>query len=662
MTGEPFSMLMSRFVVRKAVDLPPRLPLRGSLDLTYRCANDCRHCWLRLPPDAREAKEEMSFEEIARLVEEARAMGCREWTVSGGEPLLRPDFPEILDLLNRRAAWYTLNTNGTLITPPVARLLRHKGTKLVALYGATAEVHDAVTRIPGSFEALRRGIACLREAGAGFTVQIVPLRTNIHQYEDMIRLAESWSPSWRLGATWLYLSASGDPARDRDIAAERLDPAKVAELDLLPLPGGPWLEAGRDEGPVCANAPAGGGLYAACLAGRRDFHIDPYGKMSFCSFVKDPALRFDLRRMSFAEAWDERLPALASAVRPTAAYGHGCGSCDLRADCKWCPVFAYLETRDHSAKVDYLCRIAHETRRLKADRAGSHSRRFRVAGLALAVESDLPFREETLEPELELFRDASDGPADIHLRLHFALPDIAGRDFGEPTLRRPPWTIYRKGSAWIYVGDAGAADGPPFRVMVLNNEHTRGEIYSPSAEAFERGGLGSLALLPSDQIILARALPFFGGAFVHAAGVVIRGQGLVFAGPSESGKSTVVKMIGGRGEVLCDDRVVVRREEGGFRVHGTWSHGEVRSVSPASAPLRAVLFLRQADGNRIEPLSDPRAILRDFLPRLVRPLVSSDWWALALELAEELVGRVPFYDLHFDRSGAAVDLLEGILG
>ncbi|MCK7525090.1 MAG: hypothetical protein MZV64_49535 [Ignavibacteriales bacterium] len=43
-------------------------------------------------------------------------------------------------------AWYTLNTNGTLITPAIARLLRRTGTKLVALYGATAAVHDAVTR------------------------------------------------------------------------------------------------------------------------------------------------------------------------------------------------------------------------------------------------------------------------------------------------------------------------------------------------------------------------------------------------------------------------------------------------------------------------------------------------------------------------------------
>jgi len=136
---------MSRFVVRKEVASLPRAPLLGTLDLTYRCANDCRHCWLRLAPDAKEAAAELPAAEIRRVVDEARAMGCREWAISGGEPMLRPDFPEIFEHVAARSAWYTLNTNGTLITPRIARLLRRKGTTLVALYGATTSARPAPT-------------------------------------------------------------------------------------------------------------------------------------------------------------------------------------------------------------------------------------------------------------------------------------------------------------------------------------------------------------------------------------------------------------------------------------------------------------------------------------------------------------------------------------
>ncbi len=652
---------MSRFVARRKVEKLPRLPLRGTLDLTYRCANDCRHCWLRLGPDAAEREVELSFGEIRRIVDEARALGCREWALSGGEPLIRPDFSEILSAIAARSSWYTLNTNGTMITPAIARLLKRRGTKLVALYGSTAAVHDAVTRNPGSFAALERGIAYLREARAGFTVQVVPMKINIADYDAMVRLAASWSPSWRVGATWLYLSASGDARKNRDILAERLDPRRVVELDEVQA-GGPG-SAEDDTVSACAAASvASVGLYADCIAGRRDFHVDPYGGMSFCSFVKDPALRLDLRAMSFAEAWEERLPRLAEAVPPSKAYDEGCGACDLRADCKWCPVFAYLESRDHSAKIDGLCEIARETRRVRSEWLATHRRRFRVAGLSVDVEADLPIADDTFEPKFDLFRTALNGPADIVLSHHFSLPDLASLDLGHEIFRQAPWAVYRKDSSWIYLMiSPDPSDATVHRVMVFDDGHTRGRIYSPSDASFRAGGLDSLALLPSDQLILARALPGFGGVFVHAAGVDIGGHGLVFAGPSEAGKSTIVKLIGDRGRVLCDDRVIVRKGPGGFRVHGTWNHGEVRRVSPDSAPLRGVFFLRQAAANRIDRIEDPKVVLSNFLPRLVRPLVSADWWERALDLAGEIARDIPFYDLSFDKSGVIVDVLEAFL-
>ena len=652
---------MSRFVSRRQVGAYPRLPLKGTLDLTYRCGNNCRHCWLRLAPDAPEGAAELSLDEIRRVVGEARAMGCREWAISGGEPMLRPDFGEIFAAIADLSSGYTLNTNGTLITPGIARLLRRTGTTLVALYGATAAVHDAVTRNPGSFAALERGIAYLQEAGAAFTVQIVPMKTNFADYDAMVRLAESWSPSWRVGATWLYLSASGDARRNRDILAERLDPVQVVELDQV-FAGGPGHSDLEAVSGCAAPSAAKDGLYASCLAGRRDFHVDPYGGMSFCSFVKDPALRFDLRAMSFAEAWDERLPRLAEAVPPTKAYADGCGPCDLRADCKWCPVFAYLENRDHSARIDALCATARETRRVRAEWLGTHRRRFRIAGLSVDVEADLPITDDTFEPKFDLFRSAVNGPADIVLRHHFSLPDFESFDLGQEVFRKAPWAVFRKGTSWIYIMiSPDASDRTVHRVMVFDEGHTRGHIYSPSDAPFRAGGLDSLALLPSDQLVLARALPAFGGAYIHAAGVEMDGQGLVFAGPSEAGKSTLVKLIGGRGRVLCDDRVIARKGPDGFRVHGTWNHGEIRSVSPDSAPLRGVFFLRQAAANRIDRIVDPKAVLADLLPRLVRPLVSADWWEQALSLAGDIVRDVPFYDLSFDKSGAIVEVLEGFL-
>ena len=159
--------VMSDYLTIKEANELPRLPLEGSLDLTCRCNNNCLHCWLREPPHASEQHDELTFDEIRRIADEARTLGTQRWNISGGEPMLRPDFPEIFDYLTHRARGYSLNTNGTLITPEIAKLLTRKGAKMIALYGATEEVYDAVTRNPGGFEAVMRGLAYLREAGAG---------------------------------------------------------------------------------------------------------------------------------------------------------------------------------------------------------------------------------------------------------------------------------------------------------------------------------------------------------------------------------------------------------------------------------------------------------------------------------------------------------------
>jgi len=209
----------------------PRLPLEGHLDLTYRCNNTCRHCWLWLAQNAPEKSSELTFDEIRRIADEARAMGTREWHISGGEPMLRPDFSDIFDYLTRKATTYGLNTNGTLITPKIAQLLKRKGSTLIALYGATAETYNRVTRNPGGFELVMRGYRYMQEAGASFVVQLIPMRENWHEWEQMLELAKSLSPHWRVGAPWLYKAAYSSPARNAEIESQRLSPRDVIELD-----------------------------------------------------------------------------------------------------------------------------------------------------------------------------------------------------------------------------------------------------------------------------------------------------------------------------------------------------------------------------------------------------------------------------------------------
>lgn len=635
----------------KKISSLPRLPLEGKIDLTYRCNNNCRHCWLRVAPNAPQKEEELTFEEIKDIVGQARRLGTKKWSISGGEPMLRPDFPEIFDYITSHSISYSINTNGTLITPAIARLMKRKGTKMVAVYGATAEVHDHITRNPGSFAAMLRGFAYLKEADASFIAQLIPMKDNYHQFEQMVALAKSLSKHYRIGAPWLYLSSCGDPKINAEIKSQRLSPRDVIELDK---PNLSYDGCGE-------RRPGDRRLFAACIAHRRDFHIDPYGKMSFCVFIKDPALRYDLRSGSVADAWDNFIPSLAEKEPGTEEYLSGCAVCEERQNCRWCPVYGYLEHGDYSKKVGHLCEVAKENKKYRENWQKTHRVFYQIGGITIQVDADIPIEEGTFHPRLDAFKVAGPGQDTVYIRHHFAFPDLEGKDLGERIYSRPPWSIYKKGESWIYLG-IHPTDGEKdlHRIAVFNRDYSRGEIYNKDDTLFKKRGHTALTLFPTDQILVSQLLADRQGCYLHSSAVILNGKGLMFVGHSEAGKSTISLMLKEHAELLCDDRNIVRAEAGGFRVYGTWSHGDVPDISPNSAPLQAIFFLEQSKENQLIRITDKKAIFKKLVACLIKPAETTEWWEKELSVLEQITQKAPVYRMLFDKSGVIVGKIKEI--
>jgi hypothetical protein len=173
--------------------------------------------------------------------------------------------------------------------------------------------------------------------------------------------------------------------------------------------------------------------------------------------------------------------------------------------------------------------------------------------------------------------------------------------------------------------------------------------------------LTSLTRFPTDQIIFTRVLADIQGCILHCAGMILDGHGFAFAGHSEAGKSTTVEMLRPHGEILCDDRNILRRYPDGWRIYGTWSHGDVPDVSPNSAPLRAILLLEQAPFNRLTRITDRREIVRRLPFLIVKPLVDAGWWEKTLDLVGHIAREVPVYRLQFDRSGEVWEVLRELI-
>src|SRR5208337_4589817 len=107
-----------------------------------------------------------------------------------------------------------------------------------------------------------------------------------------------------------------------------------------------------------------------------------------------------------------------------------------------------------------------------------HRRYYRIAGITVQVESDLPITDETFAPKFRQF--LVEGPGDdlISIRHHFTLPYMVGKDLGQKVHRRLACTIYRKGNSWIYLLAKGLDDPTLQRVAVFNHEYTRARISS----------------------------------------------------------------------------------------------------------------------------------------------------------------------------------------
>lgn len=327
------------------------LPLAGAVEPTRRCNLRCIHCYLGAERDAAPAAcGELDTAAWLALIDGVAAAGCLELCFTGGEPLLRPDFPDLYARARCAGLAVTLFTNATLVDAGLAALLRDlpPAAVEVSIYGGSAATHDRVTGVPGSFRAALAGAALLSRCGAPLTVKTVLLTLNLAEYERMRLIADDLGARWRFDPV-LVPRLDGDPAP----LSLRVPAGEAARLDIPDAARArEWrscYEQGRDADPEA--------LLFACGAGRTNFHVDPRGTLLPCLMARRPAA--DPRRAGFAEAWRE-LAGEVSRLRARADLR--CTACERRSICGFCPVLTELEGA--AGPSPYLCELGDRRREL----------------------------------------------------------------------------------------------------------------------------------------------------------------------------------------------------------------------------------------------------------------------------------------------------------
>jgi radical SAM protein with 4Fe4S-binding SPASM domain len=331
------------------------------LEITARCNNDCRHCYINLPASDQEARsKELTIQEINSIADQAVALGAVWVLLSGGEPLLREDFEEIYMLLKRKGLLVSLFTNATLIRDEHIALFKKYPPRdiEITVYGATSESYERVTGRSGSFAAFTNGLNRLLDAGVKVRLKAMAIRSNFHELPAIAAFCRAHSKDYFRFDFQLHLRFDGNKERNQLIKSERLTPEEIVILEKADEERFAALQKGCDTLINDEFAHVGCDHLFHCGLGNGSFNIGYDGTFRLCSSLWAKETVYDLRQGTLREAWEEFVPKVRDMRSRRPEYLENCRSCSIVNLCLWCPAHSHLETGELDSPIEYFCQVA----------------------------------------------------------------------------------------------------------------------------------------------------------------------------------------------------------------------------------------------------------------------------------------------------------------
>lgn len=339
-------------------------PITGTLELLPICNMNCDMCYIRLSRTEMEKKGRMrTADEWISMGEEMERAGVLFLLLTGGEPLLFPDFRRLYLSLKERGIILTVNTNGTLIDADWAAFFgENKPRRInITLYGADDRAYETLCHYPGGFEKTVQGIRLLKERGVDVKINGSVTKSNRNDMEKIYAIGRELGAPVHMDTYML----PGIHERKLPFEAQsRLEPeeAAAAEMEMLRNEMNPedlrmyvqqMLLQIKKEGNVYSEG-------ITCMAGNCSFAVNWQGEMRPCVTLEEPSV--PVFEVGFERAWQQ----ISEGVK-IYRINEKCRKCHLRPVCKTCVASAWLETGEYDGLPEYLCRYARKYIRLLKD-------------------------------------------------------------------------------------------------------------------------------------------------------------------------------------------------------------------------------------------------------------------------------------------------------
>jgi len=272
-----------------------------------------------------------------------------------------------------------------------------------------------------------------------------------------------------------------------------------------------------------------------------------------------------------------------------------------------------------------------------------------IAGVCIAIESEAELDDWDIDAAYRPF--LSNRKADIHLRMLLGNPAISGAT--QVFDSSPIWTLHRLGETSAFKIYDQLNDEK--RILVSDLDIQTAKLYFPStAGEFVNPFYG-----PTLELLLIQYLAQGRGLIVHACGIDGGGGGMLFVGESGAGKSTLSNLWHQENgaAIFSDDRIILRKKDGAYWMYGTPWHGEGRFVSPRSAKLEHIYFLKHDQNNTVRPLNRADTVV-EFLKASFPPFWDSQGVEFAMAFLSDLTEAVPCEELSFKPDVSIIDFIK----
>lgn len=334
-------------------------------NITNRCNLLCDHCYMAA--DAHTLPDELTDEETIALVEQMGERKLPALFLSGGEPMMRRNFWEILETARSHGIRVTVSTNCTLMTREAAKRLKADGIDWIAtsLYGPD-EFHDAMVGVPGTRKRVVEAIKVLREEGVGVAIKTAISAATWPYVYDLIQDARD------LDCGLIYfcdlITAGRSEGEDdgritpeqwreladyiiEDLVAEKETGVRGLEWDIGAMPSFIPYVAERllERGIDVSNGLERLKIVSACPVGKGHMNINSEGGIMPCQFAQDWTIG-NVRDMSLQDAVGELYKLDQQESKGVCSPE----ACEYSRICRGCRAKAWQRTGDAMAE-DVTC-------------------------------------------------------------------------------------------------------------------------------------------------------------------------------------------------------------------------------------------------------------------------------------------------------------------